>query len=132
MKQQKQKQRTMKNMEQAHNDLNNSMDNIIKAGKNGNDSKIDEALNKFILLCANITFKTYLEGWISDKAELIDNAKIFLRNNEIEKTEYITWMLNTYYPGSNDEIYNEILLNEEYELCGKYIKIKDIKIRPFY
>lgn len=101
--------------------------------KSANDtSSFDKAFYEFENFVKNISFNSYVNGWITEKDELIDNLLYFLKRKEIKKSKYISWILNTYYKGSIDGLFNEMLENEEYELLENFKDLKDTTEMPHY
>jgi len=108
----------------------NIKDKYNKANEILDNTNIDERVEEFIYFAKSTSFERYLEGWICEKDELVENVVFFLERGEIEKSKYITWMLNTYYKGSTEELFNEMLSNEEYENLEIFKNFKDINTMP--
>ena len=110
-------------IKKKYNEFSEKLTNV---SNNINDEvALNKALDELIYCTKSTSFERYLEGWVCEKTELIDNTLYFLELGEIEKAAYISWMLNTYYKGTTELMYKDMLKDENYELCAKFIKIKD-------
>jgi hypothetical protein len=96
------------------------------------DNLTEDNFDEFIDICANINFENYLSGKIVEKEHISDNLKYFLSTKELRKVEYLSWMLNTYYPNTTEELFESFLSNEQYELCELFKDLKNTQKMPIF
>ena len=103
---------------------------IYKEIKSLLDNLTEENFDEFTDICANINFENYLSGKIAEKEHISDNLKYFLSTKQLRKVEYLSWMLNRYYPNATEELFESFLSNEKYELCELFKDLKNTQEMP--
>lgn len=108
-------------------DLNNIKKNneLLKniLDSEGSDKSVEE-LEKFSYGIA--WTRIYEDLWIVEAETMYDVLDYFIRVNDTFKIEYISGILNKFYPNFLVEKLNELIKNEEYEICSILTKLTKI------
>ena len=85
-----------------------------------------EEFDELASLTYNICWeKVFIEKYILGSETVFNCFKHFSNKKDVEKCDYLAWMLNTYYKGFLNEKFKEYIKNEKYEMCSKlknYVK----------
>lgn len=117
-------------------DINKKYEETIGALKNisntlDNNGSIDEALESLEAFSYGLAWeRMYNDGWIKSPEDMISPLNYFIRIKDTKKSEYISWMLNRYYPNFLKNIFDNALENENYEICENYKDLINIKNMP--
>lgn len=89
-------------------------------------------LDDLINILKNFTFGNMLYRMSYDKLQIMEanlyvGALLHLCDKGYEKEcEFYSSLLNCYYPGKMDELFNKLIEKEDYEKCSSLQKYKDI------
>jgi hypothetical protein len=105
-----------------------STDKIKEAKTN---DEVENALLEFEMFSYGLAWeRMYNDHWIKEPEDMHKVLDFFIRVKDTKKCEYISWLLNTYYPSYLSGKFNEYLENEEYEKCASLNELVKVKNMP--
>ena len=102
-------------------EINNMINNQVKLNNldNCTEEEKEEAILNYELSCYTPFYNDLVDGLIYDSEDIFNTFQFYIRIKEEEKVVYCAFLLNKYYSGYLNEKMNELITNEEYELCEK-------------
>jgi len=107
----------------TYNEYNNIMSGLTNLEKSKTEVEKENAIFEFEKSCYIPFYENLERGFVYPSEDIFDTLEFFLRLEETEKVEFCANMLKKYYKGFLTEKFDELISEENYELCAK---IKDL------
>lgn len=84
-----------------------------------NENDINKAYEMYMCLFCNILYNKVMSGFIYEKEDIAILLDYFLEVDDKEKVTNLINILDKYYAGYTNKIFDEYLKEEKYEMCEK-------------
>lgn len=103
-------------------EFENIMSGTTKLENAKTEEEIELAVIEFEKACYIPFYNNLILGFIYPSEEIFDSLEFFERIGDNEKAENCANMLNKYYTGFLSNKFQELILDEKYELCNRMKK----------